>query len=102
MLSHCGGTLTRNHSRASWIRRQGIAGRSDSLDDEAMLDRRADLLDLRPGKTLSARTGSKLLPEPLAAQLAIEGAGAAFVEAAIERQGEVGEGRAGDVGEVEV
>jgi hypothetical protein len=85
MLSHCGGTLTRNHSRASWIRRQGIAGRSDSLDDEAMLDRRADLLDLRPGKTLSARTGSKLLPEPLAAQLAIEGSGAAFVEAAIER-----------------
>src|SRR5271168_3678757 len=44
----------------------------------------------------------KLLPEPLAAQLAVEGAGAAFVEAAVERLAEIGEGGAGDVGEVEV
>src|SRR5271167_3131623 len=44
----------------------------------------------------------KLLPEPLAAQLAVERAGAAFVEAAVERLGEVGERGAGDVGKVEV
>lgn len=44
----------------------------------------------------------KLLPEPLAAQLAIERAGAAFVEAAVESLRQVGEGGAGDVGEVEV
>ena len=44
----------------------------------------------------------QLLPEPLAAQLAIERPGAAFVEAAVERLVEVGERGAGDVGEVEV
>ncbi len=44
----------------------------------------------------------KLLHEPLAAQLAVERAGAAFVEAAVKRQREIGEGGAGDVGEVEI
>ena len=47
-------------------------------------------------------TALQLLPEPLAAQLAVERAGAAFVEAAVERLDEIGEGGAGDVGQVEV
>ena len=44
----------------------------------------------------------KLLHEPLAAQLAVERAGAAFVEAGVERLGEVGQRGAGDAGQIEV
>ena len=46
--------------------------------------------------------GSKLLAQPLAAQLAVERPRPAAVEAAFERRGEIVEREAGDVGQVQL